>query len=150
MEQKRKIIPPVYLAAALLAAVPLHFLVPIARFVAPPYSYLGAVPLVGGIVMAAAASNAFRRAGTPVLPFERSTALVTGGLYRVTRNPMYLGMVLVLAGTALLFGSLGALLPLPVFVWALRRNFILGEERFLEQIFGAQYVSYKARVRRWL
>ncbi|HTT11255.1 MAG TPA: isoprenylcysteine carboxylmethyltransferase family protein [Burkholderiaceae bacterium] len=150
MEQKRKIIPPVYLVVALLVMAALHFLVPVGRFIATPYSYLGAIPLVGGIVMAASASNAFRGAGTPVLPFERSTALVTSGLYRVTRNPMYLGMVLVLAGTALLFGTVGTLLPIPFFVWAIRRNFILGEERFLEEIFGAQYLRYKERVRRWL
>jgi protein-S-isoprenylcysteine O-methyltransferase Ste14 len=150
MEQKRKVIPPVYLVVALLVMAALHFLVPVARFIEPPYSYLGAIPIVGGIVMAATASSAFRRAGTPVLPFERSTALVTTGLYRVTRNPMYFGMLLILAGVALVSGSLSTLLPIPVFAWAIQRNFIVGEERFLEEIFGAQYLNYKRQVRRWL
>ena len=85
-----------------------------------------------------------------MLPFERSTALVTTGLYRITRNPMYLGMLLILAGVALLSGSASTLLPIPVFAWAIQRNFIIGEERFLEQIFGAQYLDYKRQVRRWL
>ena len=150
MEQRRKVIPPVYLVVALLVMAALHFLVPLGRFIEPPYSYFGVLPLVGGIVMAATASSAFRRAGTPVLPFERSTALVTTGLYRFTRNPMYLGMLLILAGVALLFGSVSTLLPIPVFAWAIQRNFIVGEERFLEEIFGAQYLDYKRQVRRWL
>ena len=150
MERKRKVIPPVYLVVTLLAMAALHFLAPIARVIEPPYLYLGLIPVVGGIVMAATASSAFRKVGTPVLPFERSTALVTDGLYRVTRNPMYLGMLLILAGVALLSGSVSTLLPIPVFAWAIQRNFILGEERFLEEIFGERYLGYKRQVRRWL
>jgi protein-S-isoprenylcysteine O-methyltransferase Ste14 len=75
---------------------------------------------------------------------------VTGGLYRYTRNPMYLGMVSVLIGAALLFGTLSAWLPIPVFVWIIHNNFIRVEERFLEGIFGGQYLQYKNKVRRWL
>jgi len=150
MERKRRLIPPVYLIVALLAMAALHYLAPVAHFVAPPYSYLGLVPLAGGLVMAMTASNAFRRAGTPVVPFERSTTLVTSGLFRFTRNPMYLGMLLILAGIALLFGTASPLVVIPLFAWAIQRNFIVGEERFLEEIFGAEYLSYKRRVRRWV
>jgi protein-S-isoprenylcysteine O-methyltransferase Ste14 len=63
---------------------------------------------------------------------------------------MYLGMVSALIGTGLIFGTMGSWLPIPVFVWIIRNNFILGEERFLEQIFGRQYTDYKSKVRRWL
>jgi len=150
MERKRKVIPPVYLIVTLLAMAALHFLLPIAWFIEAPYSWLGLIPLVGGIAMATTASSAFRKAGTPVIPFERSTALITGGLYRFTRNPMYLGMLFIVAGVALLFGSVSPLLPIPLFAWAIQRNFILGEERFLEEIFGERYLGYKRQVRRWL
>jgi protein-S-isoprenylcysteine O-methyltransferase Ste14 len=150
MEQKRKVIPPVYFVATLAAMAAFHFLAPIAQFIEPPYSYFGLLLLLGGIVMAAAASRAFRRAGTPVIPFERSTVLVTGGLYRITRNPMYLGMLLILVGVALMFGTVSTLLPIPAFVWVIQRNFIRGEERFLEDLFGEEYLGYKRQVRRWL
>jgi len=100
--------------------------------------------------MAIVAERSFRRAGTPVIPFERSTALVTGGLYRVTRNPMSLGMLLILLGVAVLLGTVSPLCAIPVFLWAIQRNFIAGEERFLEALFGEAYLSYKQRVRRWL
>lgn len=150
MERKRKIIPPVYLLCSLLAMTALHYLAPIARFATPPWSYLGLLPLLAGIVMSAVAAGSFKRAGTPVVPFEPSTVLVTGGMFRVTRNPMYLGMILSLLGAAVLFGTVGALLPIPVFAWIIQSQFIVGEERFLEEIFGSAYLTYKKRVRRWI
>ena len=150
MEQKRTVIPPVYFVSALALMAALHFLAPLERFIEAPYSYLGLGLLLGGVVMAATALRTFSKAGTPVLPFQRSTALVTNGVYRFTRNPMYLGLALMLAGVALLFGTLTPLLPIPVFVWIIQSNFIRGEERFLEEIFGDQYLSYKRRVRRWI
>ena len=92
----------------------------------------------------------FLLAHTGLVPFSKATTLVTTGLYRLTRNPMYLGMVLILLGAALVFGSLGALLPLPLFVIIIQRRFILGEERFLEATFGNEYRAYRQRVRRWI
>lgn len=150
MEQPRKVIPPAYLLIAILAATALHFLVPIVRWVAPPYSWAGFVLIALGVMLTAYAAGLFARAGTALKPFERSTVLVTGGVYRITRNPMYVGLVLVLAGVAILYGTIGALLPLPIFVWILAKRFVEGEERFLEDIFGAEYLAYKRRVRRWL
>src|SRR5882672_4826546 len=136
MEQKRKIIPPIYFLLSLIAMTALHYWLPIARLVPAPWSYCGAVLVIVGVIMSAAASSSFRRAGTPVIPFERSTVLVTSGYYRWTRNPMYLGLVLTLVGAAVLFGTLGAFLPLPVFMWIIQTQFVAGEERFLEEIFG--------------
>lgn len=92
----------------------------------------------------------FLAAGTGLVPFTEARALVTGGLYRLTRNPMYLGMALVLLGAGLVAGSLGALLPLPLFMVIIQKRFIEGEERFLEAAFGNDYRAYKRRVRRWL
>ncbi len=150
MEQKRRIVPPVYLLITLLLMAALHFGAPIARVLGPPYSYVGAVPLIVGIAISAIAAGAFARAGTPIIPFERSTVLVVNGLFRFTRNPMYLGMVVALLGVTMLLGTVSPFLPIPVFVWIIRKQFIEGEERFLEEIFGEQYVAYKRRVRRWL
>lgn len=76
--------------------------------------------------------------------------LVTGGFFRYTRNPMYLGMVLLILGAAMLYGTAGALLPAPFFAWIIQRNFIRAEERFMEAAFGEEYLAYKKSVRRWL
>jgi protein-S-isoprenylcysteine O-methyltransferase Ste14 len=150
MEQKRRILPPVWFLLTLGLTVAMHYVLPIASLFSPPWSYGGGLLVIVGLIMSVAGSNAFRRVGTPVIPFERSTVLVTDGLYRFTRNPMYLGLVLTLLGVAILLGSLGALLPVPAFVWILQTQFINGEERFLEEIFGTRYLEYKKRVRRWL
>ena len=92
----------------------------------------------------------FKRAGTGIEPFDEATTLVSGGFYRYSRNPMYLGMFLMLTGAAFLMGSIGAVLPVLIFVAIIRNNFVLGEERFLEASFGQQYLDYKSTVRRWL
>jgi protein-S-isoprenylcysteine O-methyltransferase Ste14 len=144
------VLPPVWLLMALVASFALDRCWPIARLVPAPWKYLGYVPLTLGAVMAITAARAFRRAGTPLIPFELSTTLVTGGWFRVTRNPMYLGLTLILFGVALIDGTLGAFLPLPVFAGILHLRFIRAEERFLEEIFGEQYRVYRTRVRRWL
>jgi protein-S-isoprenylcysteine O-methyltransferase Ste14 len=150
MEQKRKIVPPIYLLFTLLAMAALHFGVPVARIIHAPYTYAGAVLIVLGISITATAARGFARAGTPIIPFEPSTALVTSGLYRMTRNPMYVGMVVALLGAGVCFGTLSPFLPIPLFVWIIQKRFIVGEEKFLEEIFGAQYLDYKSKVRRWI
>ena len=91
----------------------------------------------------------FKQAGTGLEPFDAATVLVTTGFYRVTRNPMYLGMFLMLLGVAFLMGSIGALLPVSIFILIIRNNFVLGEERFMQATFGQQYLQYKSEVRRW-
>ncbi len=146
----RRVLPPVWLLLALAASFALDRWVPILRLVPKPWNYLGFVPLALGAFMSIGAAGTFRKAGTPVVPFEKSTTLVTGGWFRMTRNPMYLGLTLILAGVALIDGTLGAFLPLPVFVGILHFRFIRAEERFLEGIFGERYRSYRTQVRRWI
>ncbi|MCH7779688.1 MAG: isoprenylcysteine carboxylmethyltransferase family protein [Acidobacteria bacterium] len=88
--------------------------------------------------------------GTPLKPFEESTVVVTTGMFRFTRNPMYLGMVVGLLGAAIFLGSLVSLLPVPAFIAIIHFQFIVREERFMEELFGAEYLAYKRKVRRWI
>jgi len=147
---KRRVLPPVWLLIALLASLALDRWLPLVELLVSPWSYLGLLPLLAGLVMTSTSAQAFRKAGTAVVPFEQSTSLVLDGWYRVTRNPMYLGLVLILTGVALFLGSMGALLPLPVFIAILHFRFIVGEEQFLDGIFGEPYRAYRTRVRRWI
>ena len=110
MNLPRRIIPPVYFLAALLLMLGLHYLLPLTEWIREFIRYAGITLIVLGVAIAAWGSRAFDKAGTPVKPFETTTMLVTHGLYRFTRNPMYLGMVLVLLGTGFLLGSLTPLL----------------------------------------
>ena len=83
-------------------------------------------------------------------PFEGSSCLVTDGLYRFSRNPMYLGMVLILLGVALLLDSLTPLWVIALFVGWIHSQFIRHEEEMLFAQFGQDWLEYKARVRRWI
>ena len=150
IEKKRKIIPPVYLLATLVLMLLMQLNFPVFQFIHEPVAYAGVIGVFLGIIMAAISVGMFKKAGTGIMPFDEATTLVTSGFYSYTRNPMYVGMFLMLAGVAFLMGSIGAALPVFVFILIIRNNFVLGEERFLEASFGQQYLNYKSTVRRWL
>lgn len=92
----------------------------------------------------------FGRAGTSALPFRPASTLVGAGPYRWTRNPMYLGMTLTLLGFGLLLGRTWIALSAFLAALVIDRYAIAREERYLERAFGASYLDYKRRVRRWL
>jgi protein-S-isoprenylcysteine O-methyltransferase Ste14 len=150
MKNHRQPIPPVYLLMTLIAMSALHATVPIMYLIVSPYRYAGILLLVAGVSTTAASAGLFSKLGTPVRPFEQSTLVVTTGLFRFTRNPMYLGMVVALFGVAILLGSLVSLFPIPVFVAIIHLQFILNEEEFMEDLFGDEYLAYKRKVRRWV
>lgn len=103
-----------------------------------------------GVALIAVAAGLFRRHHTTLNPHGDSTVLVQSGLYRYSRNPMYLGMLLVLAGAALVLGHPAAWLLPPVFAAAVTHANIRREEQLLEERFGHDYRTYRQRVRRWI
>jgi len=112
--------------------------------------WIGLVPVVAGVAINLVADEALQRARTPVRPDEKPRALVTHGAYGISRNPMYLGFLLILLGTAILLGSLTPFLPVPVFALAMRVMFIQREEHLLGETFGGQWEEYRRAVRRWI
>jgi protein-S-isoprenylcysteine O-methyltransferase Ste14 len=146
----RRVIPPVYLLLTITLMVTLHKLQPLATLWSAPWRYSGLLPLLAGLSIVVWSALLFARAQTPIKPFEETTQLVTGGMYRYTRNPMYLGMVFVLIGIAMMLGSLTPFLPIPVFAWLIHSLFITREEVLLEERFGDAYRDFRNRVRRWL
>lgn len=150
MKPAQRVVPPVYFLASLIAMLLLHRHAPVARLIEPPLTWIGLVPLVLGVVSAISGARSFAQAGTPVRPFREAKALVTDGIFRVSRNPMYLGLISTLLGVAILLGTLGAFLPVPVFFFVLQHWFVRPEEELLERLFGEYYRDYRRRVRRWM
>ena len=146
----KKILPPTYLLAALALMVALHFLLPGPRLLSGLFTLLGLVPLLAGVAINLVADGAFKRLGTTVKPGEESTTLVTTGVFRLSRNPMYLGFVLVLVGVALQLGALTPWIVVLAFVVLMDVLFIRPEEDMLEETFGQAFLDYKRRTRRWL
>lgn len=136
-------------AALMLAAA---WLLPALTFDVPFATLAAAAAGSAGVAVALAGVLQFLRARTTVNPLQPSaaSALVIRGVYKWTRNPMYLGMALVLLGWAIYLSSLAALAVLPLFVAYLNRFQIGPEERALETRFGADFARYRDAVRRWL
>jgi protein-S-isoprenylcysteine O-methyltransferase Ste14 len=109
----------------------------------------GLIALAGAGVMAAALPQ-FLRARTTIVPHRAPSALITSGIFRLTRNPIYLGDALILAGLAIRWQAWAALVLVPVFMRVIDRRFIRPEEGRLRAAFGAEFEAWAARVRRWL
>jgi protein-S-isoprenylcysteine O-methyltransferase Ste14 len=144
------IVPPVYFLAAVIMMILLHLFAPIGYWLLSPWKYLGIVIIVLGFVLSLGSGNLFRRLGTPPRPGVRATVLVTTGAYRYTRNPMYLGLVTMLFGLAILLGSFTPPVVIPFVVWILHSKFIGREEKWMESWFGESYLAYKSKTSRWL
>ena len=138
-------LPPIWLVAALLLTWLSPWAVP-----AGPAFWPGAALLALATGLTAAAIVEFARARTTVIPHREPVALITSGIFRWTRNPIYLADVLILAGFALISGRLLGLVLVPALVVLLERRFIRGEEARLRSAFGERFEAYAAKTRRWL
>ena len=147
-----KIPPPLVLFTCGLLMWLLALLLPSLGIALPGQLALAALLTASGVGVAIAGVLAFRQASTTINPTRPSatSSIVSSGVFRFTRNPMYLGMFLCLGGWAVFLGNPLSLLGLPLFVASLNRMQIGPEERALEAKFGQPYAQYCARVRRWL
>jgi protein-S-isoprenylcysteine O-methyltransferase Ste14 len=145
-----KILPPTYFWVFLLLSVGLHFLLPVEKIIHPPFAYLGVVLIIFGIILNIWADNIFKKSQTTVKPYETPNSLVVSGPFRISRHPMYLGMVAILLGESILLGSLITLVSPIVFAAIMEVMFIPAEEENMESAFGKEYLDYKKKVRRWI
>jgi protein-S-isoprenylcysteine O-methyltransferase Ste14 len=144
--------PPLAMLLAALIMWALHHFLPLGQLIAARWNYLALVPVVISRLISVAAGRRFREARTtfdPVRP-ELTTHLVTEGVYRFSRNPMYLGLVLMLIAWALWLGTASPWVVPPLFAISMTITQIAPEERALEKVFGEAYVAYRRRVNRWI
>ena len=151
IQSKRKpVLPPTILLIALIIMLGLYFIYPGLHIFPLPWNLLGLLLLGAGVVINYVADAQFHRASTMVKPFEKSTALVTDGMFKISRNPMYLGFGSILLGVAILLGSLTPFLVIPFFIVLMDVVFIRVEERMLAETFGQEWFDYLQKVRRWI
>lgn len=139
-----------YFMILLILSVGLNFIFPIMTVIPAPYTYIGVVIIGFGLIMDLWSSSLFMKSKTTVSPYGSPTALVTSGPFRISRNPMYLGMAAILLGVAILLGTLVTLGFPVLFVMIVETQLIPDEEQKMEKIFGDQYRAYKNRVRQWI
>ncbi|MFO7553554.1 MAG: isoprenylcysteine carboxylmethyltransferase family protein [Haliea sp.] len=147
---KRIIYPPMWLVFGIVAIFALNEFYPGPRFTGLGSQLVGGAILVAGLALLVLAGGLFKRAGTDMIPFRDVSALVTGGVYRFSRNPMYLGMAAILLGCAVTVGAASALLVPLLFMVIIEWRYIRPEEALLRGLFAQEYAAYCQRVRRWL
>lgn len=133
-----------------MLVVALHYFAPISVPMPPLHMAAGSFLITVGIVMTLVAIFTFSRHHTPVLPFRQPETLLCHGVFRWSRNPIYLGETFILAGIALRVGELLPWLVVLLFIVGLNRGPIAWEERALREKFGADFDRYCHRTRRWL
>ena len=156
-----RILPPHYFAGSVGLILVLTFAMPQLFWVGrsgllstAPYpqwmAFTGILPMLVGVIIAVGASRQFSAVDTNIIPLTRSTTLVTDGMFRFSRNPMYLGMLLFLSGLVFLtHAPLGWVVVIGFFL-IIRQRFVLKEEALMVETFGDEYAEYQTRVRRWI
>ena len=149
---KTRIPPPVLACFATLVMWALDRWLPLGMWLDSPWNWLGVLPIAAGLALDMASILLFQRAGTTVSPMNpgKTSMLVVDGVFRFSRNPMYLGLVLQLLGCALWFGTASSFLIPPLFVMILTAWQIQPEESALREKFGDAYLRYQSQTPRWL
>jgi protein-S-isoprenylcysteine O-methyltransferase Ste14 len=142
--------PPLYYAAGLAAGMAINGVVAFPLDGRPATTVAGAVFTALGLAFAFSGVAAVIRHRTTIVPHHPVATLLTGGAYRLSRNPMYTGLAIAYLGLALLLGSWWPLTLWPLVIVAVRQLVIRPEEHYLTQRFGQAYTDYQSRVRRWL
>lgn len=124
--------------------------IPLVQLWDAPYSWAGYFFIAGGLAIANWHARLFRKLGTNINTFGEPGKITQEGLFRVTRNPMYLGFVITLAGVGVLMGSASPFLAVAGFALLTHYWYIPFEERAMLQKFGQEYTDYQHSVRRWL
>ncbi|WP_323772039.1 isoprenylcysteine carboxylmethyltransferase family protein [Antarctobacter sp.] len=143
--------PPVWLTGALLLAWVQKTYFGFGLSFGPVWAdLLGGLLVGGGLILMGLAISEMRRHRTTVIPHRNADRLVTSGIFKRTRNPIYLGDSMILAGMILYWGAVLALPLVPIFVWVIERRFIVPEEDRLRRKFRASFAHYEKDVRRWV
>lgn len=146
----QKVLPPVWFLLSIASMFALHLFLPVKQLLFPPITYSGIGAIALGITTILFCAYLFKRNNTAIVPFRESSYLIRKGIFGFSRNPIYLGMIVVLIGLWIYLGSLTPIFVVPLFSWLIQEVFIKEEERMLEDKFGEDYLEYKATVRRWI
>ena len=144
-----KIAPPILTVLHIVAAYLLTGSIPLFLTVPPIVENIGFAFVVVGFLFGLAAFLEFRRARTTLVPHGSVASIVTSGVYRFSRNPIYVGFLFMVIGIPLNSGTYWGAVLAPIFFLLCNKLVIEREEAYLEKKFGDVYISYKSRVRRW-
>ena len=146
----KKLLPPLLFLVCVVVMFLLNLLMPFSQLISFPISLAGLIVVVLGLGLSTAGSRQFKNVGTNIKTFDDPDILVIEGVFRWTRNPMYLGFLLSLVGLAIFLGSLSPVIVVVGFFIITDRWYITFEEKAMARKFGKDYENYKSQTRRWL
>ena len=123
---------------------------PIRDMLSSPYNYLGAIPFLLGLIMTTQTARLIRKRDTQISPYGKPRKLLVEGWFKISRNPIYLGFTLSLIGIWWWMGGWSPILGVLLFITVIHLKFIPMEEQNMEMAFGADYLAYKTKVRKWI
>lgn len=142
--------PPLIYLGFLSLGLLLEYLWPTQIFTGSLMAEIGLLILIVGIIGVFLAVRTVLRARSPVDPYKSPTTIVTTGLYRFSRNPIYVFDTLIYIGLAMAFSSFWAIVLMPLLIWTLQQGVVLREEHYLARRFGEEYLRYQRGVKRWI
>lgn len=146
---KNLLIPPVLVILSLILIILFYIITPEYNWLPFPYNLAGIAIILPGFILMGNTRDLFKKYNT-TLDFEKSSHLVTEGVFSKTRNPMYIGMFLLLLGVAICFRNIFSFLVPFGFLLIIRLLFIPKEEKLMVSAFGQEYLEYKKKVGRWV
>ena len=142
--------PTTWFIVLLIVIIVIRFIIPDIRIIPFPYNYLGWLFVIAGVVLNLWTDNLLKRYNTTVKPYLKPSHFISNGPFSISRNPMYLGMLVILTGTAILFKSIILLIPAILYIVIMNLFYIRKEESNLLEQFGNEFLQYKKKVRRWI
>ena len=146
----KKIFPPTHFYIYLIISILLHYALPLKQIINYPFYLIGFLLFIIGAGLNVWADQLLKKYKTTVKPNEKPTALIETGAFKISRNPMYLGMALILFGAGFILGSITSFIGVVLFVTVMEIAFIPDEEKNLQEAFGEKFETYKKKVRRWI
>ena len=147
---RKILVPPLLLILSIIGMIGLNRFGPQTYWLDAPLDNIGYVIIALGVLIPVWAARIFRKRETNIIPYRDPDKIVTEGPFKVSRNPMYLGMLLVLVGVAIKLGTLESFVFVLLFFAVANWWYIPFEEERMSEIFGDQFDTYKKNVRRWL
>lgn len=146
---QKKLLPPTLFIICSLLAIIFSFIISM-HVIDRPYNWIGIIFLIIGLFISKRGSDHFQKAETNINTFDEPDKLITSGMFKYSRNPMYLGFVIALLGISVILGTIPAIVILIMFILITDQWYIKFEEKMMIKKFGDQYVDYKKTTRRWI
>ncbi len=146
----KKLIPPFLFLICILFMVAIRNLIVIKEIIPNPIKYAGIALIIIGILITIIVRKGFEKIDTEIHTFKKPRKLVTNGLFKFSRNPIYLGFTISLIGVWILLGTILPVIGILIFIVVTNNYYIPYEEQIMGKVFGNEYKKYKSKVRRWI